>query len=101
MQRVGYEASKLPTYEGLPNLASFLIDFEVKVTESQCLSALDFVLKSTPTRWWGMHKEYISKWTQCRRLMEIRFGEWIYYSDQKYTRLTNPMEHIEHCRSKW
>ena len=53
---VGVEASDPPTYEGLSNLASFLIEFEVKVTESQRLSALDFVLKATPAKWWGTHK---------------------------------------------
>ena len=91
----------LDTYEGLPNLASFLEEFEEKVTESQRLSALEYVLKSTPTRWWGTHKQSISKWPQCRRLMEIRFGEEINYSDQKYTGLTNPTKHIEHYHGIW
>ena len=35
VRRVGVEASALPMYEGLPNLASFLEEFEEKVTESQ------------------------------------------------------------------
>ena len=34
-QRVGTEVSDFPTYEGLPNLESFLVEFEEKVTESQ------------------------------------------------------------------
>ena len=63
----------LPTYQGLPNIASFLEEFEEKVTESQRLSALDHMMKATPARWWGTNKQYISEWTQCRRLMEIIF----------------------------
>ena len=34
VQRVGFEASTLPTYEGLPNLAVFSEEFEEKVTKS-------------------------------------------------------------------
>ena len=85
MQRVGSNASELHKYEGLPNLASFLIEFEEKVIEYEHLSALDFMLKATPARWWGTHKKYISKWPQFRLLMEIRFGEEIIYTGHKYT----------------
>ena len=35
VRRVGAEGSELPTYEGLPNLASFLVEFEAKFTELQ------------------------------------------------------------------
>ena len=68
---VGVEESELPTYEGLPNLAYFWTEFEEKVTEHQCMSAQDFMLKVTPARWWVTHKESISKWPQCRQLMEL------------------------------
>ena len=74
VQRVGAKASALPMYEGFPNIASFLQEFEENVTESQRVSSLDHVLKATPSRWWGTHKQSISKWSQCRRLMEIIFG---------------------------
>ena len=58
VQRVEFEASTLPTYEGFPyNLAYFWEEFEEKVTESQRLSALDYVLKATPARWWSTHKQ--------------------------------------------
>ena len=50
VQWVVVEASELPTYEGLPNLASFLAESEEKVTKSYQLSSLDFVLKYTPAR---------------------------------------------------
>ena len=49
-------------------------------------------------RWWGTHKQSISEWPQCRRLMEIIFGEDISFPYQKYTGLTDPVEHIEQCR---
>ena len=65
MRRVGIKVSDLPTYEGLPYLASFLIEFEEKIIEHHFLSALDFAMKATPTRWWVAHKESISEWTQC------------------------------------
>ena len=38
----------LPTYEGLPNLAVFLTEFEELVTEPQQLSALDRALNAMP-----------------------------------------------------
>ena len=85
VRRVGAEAGTLPTYEGFPNLASVLEEFEEKVTKSHRFSALDYVLKPMATRWWDTHKQSISKWPQCRRLMEIIFGEEISYFDQKYT----------------
>ena len=69
------ELREFPTYEGLPNLATFLTEFESIVIESQHLSALDHVLKATTSRWWGMHKPFIKEWPQCRRLMEVRFNE--------------------------
>ena len=75
----------MPTYEGLPNLASFLMHFEEKNTESERLFTLDFVLKYTLARWWGTHKQSISKLPQSRRLMEIRFGVEISYIGRKYT----------------
>ena len=51
MRGVGAEERELPTYEGLPNIASFLTKFEEKVTEYRHFFALDFVLKVTPARW--------------------------------------------------
>ena len=59
---VGIKVSDQPTYEDLPNLASFMTEFEEKVAKHQRLSALDFALKATPARWWVAHKESISEW---------------------------------------
>ena len=88
------EDRELPTYEGLPNLAEFLTKFEGLVIESQRLFALDHVLKATPAIWWGTHKQFITDWTQCRRLMEVWFGEEVTTVHHEYTVLSNPAEHI-------
>ena len=88
----------LPTYEGLHNLGAFLTEFEGLVIESQRLSTLDHVLKAMPTRWWGMHKQFITEWPQCRRLMEVRFGEEVTLVNYKNSSLANPIEHLNHCR---
>ena len=62
MRQVENELRELPTYEGLPNLVTFLTEFEGIVTELQRFSALDHVLKATPARWWGAHKQSITYW---------------------------------------
>ena len=49
IRQVGTQASELPIYEVLPNLVSFLIEFEEKVTKHQFFSSLVFVLKDTPS----------------------------------------------------
>ena len=101
MQWVGIGKIDLPTYEGLPNLAYFLEQFEEKVTESQRLSALDYVPKDMPARWRGTHKKSISEWPQCKTLMEIIFGKDISFPDLKYTSLIDSGKHIENCRTVW
>ena len=63
VQQVGTELCDLPTYEGFPNLDTFLAEFEDKVLEPQCLLALDVALKSTSTRWWVSHNKSISDWS--------------------------------------
>ena len=55
------ELREFPTYEVLPNLATFLTEFEGLVTESERMSALDHVLKAPPARWWGTHKQFITE----------------------------------------
>ena len=42
------ELRELPTYEGLPNLATFLNEFEGLVMESPLLSVLDHAIKILP-----------------------------------------------------
>ena len=59
MRWVENEVRDIPTYEGLPNLATFLTEFERLVLESQRLSVLDHVMKAMPARGWGMCKQFI------------------------------------------
>jgi hypothetical protein len=51
------------------HLEAFLLDFEEIVPTQQILLAMDEALKSTPTRWWGKHKNNITNWVQCHTLM--------------------------------
>ena len=89
---------ELLAYEGLPNLGTFLNEFEGLVMESQRLSALDHALKFTLARWWGAHKKSITNCPHCKRLMVFIFGEEVTIVNHKYSRLTNPVEHLHHCR---
>ena len=59
------------------------------------------MLKATPARWWGTHKQSIYEWSQCRKLMEIIFGEDISYPYKKYIGLRDLGKHIEHYRRIW
>ena len=101
VQWVGTKVCDIHSYEGLPNFESFLIYFEEKVSEPQRLLALDVALKATPTRWCVTYKQSILECPQCRRFLEIRFCENMIYTGQKYIRLTNPIDHIEHCHATW
>jgi hypothetical protein len=54
---VGTEVREPPTFHGHNDLEDFLMNFELEVVENQILPLLDISLKSTPTQWWGTHKE--------------------------------------------
>ena len=55
-------------------------------------------MKATPARWLGTHKQSISEWPQCRRLLEVRFDEEVTVVTHKYTGFLNPVVHINQCR---
>jgi hypothetical protein len=40
--------------------------YEEEVLEKQRILALYIALKATPARWWGVHKETIQYWYQCK-----------------------------------
>jgi hypothetical protein len=83
-------------------LETFLTQYKDEVLENQRLLALDLALKATPTIWWGAHKETITDWYQCKRLLRIRFGaEKIWNNQQKYDGLGIPVEHLEACKKLW
>ena len=52
----------IPTYEGLPNLASFISEFKYRVSKLQHLLELEEALNATPTIWWDAHKTSTKKW---------------------------------------
>jgi hypothetical protein len=63
---VGTEIREPPSFHGVNDLEEFLTKYEEEVLENQRLLSLDIALKATPARWWGVHKETIQDWYQCK-----------------------------------
>ena len=80
------EAKNLLTSKGLPNLVSFIPEFEGKFSELRQLLALNKALKATLTRWWDTHKTLIVDWKIFQGIMEVRL------SKMKYIKERNMME---------
>jgi hypothetical protein len=79
-----------------------LTQYEDKVLENQRLLALDLALKTTPTRWWGQHKDTITNWYKCKRLLCIRLNvEHKNNKQQRYEGLGTPAKHLEECEMLW
>ena len=72
---ISTEVRDLPTYDGLSEVDTFLDEFEREVPEKQQFQALDWVLRATPARWWGMHKSSLDDWRKCWRMMTTCFGK--------------------------
>jgi hypothetical protein len=70
---IGTKVSNLPTFDGLNPLKTFFSDFEESLQMQQRLLVMDEAPKATTTRWWGTHKNNITKWVQCRTLMTTWF----------------------------
>jgi len=98
---IGTEVCELPHYDGLSDVATFFVAFENVVIEQQRLLALDVTLRATPARWWAAHKNSIQYWSQCRRLMQIRFGGTSEYKSGKYSGMTSPKDYIVTCGYVW
>jgi hypothetical protein len=98
---IGTELCDPPKYDGLTNISYFVKVLDLHIPEQQILFAIDVVLKDTPSRWWDSHKERIEYWLQCKILMQVRFGNEVEYTAQKYTRVSNPIDHIAQCRKIW
>lgn len=47
----------MPHYDGLMNVDYLLDAFEIEVSKKHRFQALDWVLRATPARWWGTHKD--------------------------------------------
>jgi hypothetical protein len=71
---IGTTVSNLPTFDGLNPLETFLSEFKESVTTQQIFLAMDEALKETPARWWGTHKNNITKWVQWCTLMTAWFS---------------------------
>jgi hypothetical protein len=54
-------------------LETLLTRYKDEVLENKRLIDLDIALKETQARWWGVHKETIKDWYQCKRLLCIIF----------------------------
>jgi hypothetical protein len=80
---VGTQIREPPSFHGINDLETFFIQYEDEVLENQLLLALELALMATPKRWWGAHKETITDWYQCKRLLRIRFGVEQEYNKHK------------------
>jgi hypothetical protein len=63
---VGTEIREPPIFHGVNELEEFLTKYEEEVLENKRLLSLDISLKATLGRWWGVHKETIQDWYQCK-----------------------------------
>jgi hypothetical protein len=68
---IGTKVSNTPTFDGLNNSETFLLEFEGIVPIQKRLLALNESLKTKPTRWWETHKNNIAEWVQCHTLLTM------------------------------
>lgn len=54
---VSSKVRNLPYYDSLTNVDNFLDVFESAVPQYHYFQELDFVLHTTPARWWGTYKD--------------------------------------------
>jgi len=98
---VGTKVCELPLFDGLSDVEILFVELEIFVVEQKRILALDASLRDTPARWWAAHKNSIQDWSQCKRLIKIRFGETSEYVSGQYSGKTNPREHIITCGYIW
>ena len=63
---LGTEIREPPNFHKLNDLENFLTQYEDELLENQRLLSIHLELKATPARWWGVHKETIKDWYQCK-----------------------------------
>jgi hypothetical protein len=56
---IGNEVCDPPRYDELTDVAYFIREFELEISNQQRLLSLHFTLKKTLTRWWVAHKDGI------------------------------------------
>lgn len=94
---VSSEVRNLPYYDGLTYFDHFLDAFEREVPKKHHFQALDWVLHTTPARWWGMHKDSFDDWNEYRRMMRVHFGHPKVRLIEKYDGINDPRNHL----AKW
>jgi hypothetical protein len=77
---IGTYLCEPPKYDGLTDISSFVKDIGLNIPKQQILLELDVVLKDTTGRWWDSHKEGIEDWSQCKIIMQVRFGTDFVYT---------------------
>jgi hypothetical protein len=82
---IGIELCDPPKCDGFNDTHLFVKEFEFQVPEQQRMLALDVFIKVTLTRWWDAHKEGMEDWSECKRLMQVRFGTEGENIAKKYT----------------
>lgn len=98
---IGSEVSTVPTFDGLSDIQLFLKQYEEQIPLEKRLEVLDIALRATPARWWAAHKNTISSWSTCQRLMGIRFRSNTGGMLCMYDAQTDPTVHIEECVKLW
>ena len=98
---IGSEVSEIPTFSGLSLVTKFLVEYEIQVLAFERLKALDVSLQATPARWWASHKQNITTWKTCQRLLMIRFSEKPDELECQYNGETGPRLHVDFYTKKW
>ena len=94
---VSSEVRSLPYYDGLTEVDKFLDAFEREVLENHHFQAWDWVLRATPARWWGMHKDSFDDWHMYKNMMRLQFGHPKICLIEKYDGRDDPWDHLD----KW
>jgi len=84
----------MPYYDGLTDVDKLLDAFEREVLEKHCFQTLDWALRATPTRWWGMHKDNFDDCPVYKKMMRVQFGHPQVWLTKKYDRRNDPCNHL-------
>jgi hypothetical protein len=98
---IGTTVSNLPTFDGLNPLETFFSYFEESIPMQQIFLVMNEALKDTLARWWGTHKNNITKRVQCSTLMIVRFSAQVEGCENQYTGRSCPKDHVRSCEESW
>jgi len=71
-----------------------LDEFERELLKEYRFQALELVLRATPSRWWGTHKENFSGWKEYMRVIKLRFGYVNTRMIEKYSGKDDPHDDL-------